>query len=534
MYTQFFGLTEKPFSITPDPRYLYLSRRHADALAHLLYGISQSGGFIQLTGEVGTGKTTLVRSLLEQLPDEADIALILNPELTTREFLAAISEELGVALPNDDSIKSLVDHLSAHLLNAHARGKRTVLIVDEAQNLATDVLEQVRLLTNLETPKQKLLQIILIGQPELREVLNREDMRQLAQRVTGRYHLEPLSQEETAIYLEHRMKVAGAAGATFSKSAVREVFRWSNGVPRIINVIADRTLLAAYTKDMRDVDKSLVKKAAAEVYGKRLVPRVERRLAAAIALIGLILLVIGTWLTLSPDGDWLPVQFGQVTDFIFDRAVVNENADATLATMLADRSLPRGTDAAFETLFGLWGAQYLRESETACQQAEQQQLRCWFQKGSLNQLKRLNRPAILGLIDEHGRQHQMVLTALHNNVAQLAIGTRTFSVGMEELSQFWFGDHLLLWRPGAWAEQILVPGIQDDSVLWLRESLALIGNTPLADPESEFYDDALADLVRNYQRERRLIVDGIVGTQTQILMNSDLAIGDTPLLFGRP
>jgi len=534
VYAQFFGLTEKPFSITPDPRYLYLSRRHADALAHLLYGISQSGGFIQLTGEVGTGKTTLVRSLLEQLPDEADVALILNPELTTREFLAAISEELGVELPNDDSIKSLVDNLSSHLLDAHARGRRTVLIVDEAQNLATDVLEQVRLLTNLETPKQKLLQIILIGQPELREILSREDMRQLAQRVTGRYHLEPLNQGETAIYLEHRMKVAGAAGATFSKSAIREVFRWSDGVPRIINVIADRALLAAYTKDMRDVDKSLVKKAATEVYGKRLVPRVERRLAVASALVGFTLLVIGTWLALNPSGNWLSVQLGQAPNFILDRMTPNGSSNGVLATALADRSLPRGTDAAFETLFSLWGAQYLRGTETACQQAERQQLRCWFQKGSINNLRHLNRPAILGLIDEHGRQHQVVLTALDDDVGQLTIGTRTFSVSLKDLSQFWFGDHLLLWRPGVWAEQSLVPGMQDDSVRWLRESLALISNIPLIDSESEFYDDALANHVRDYQRERRLIVDGIVGTKTQILINSDLSTSGTPLLFRRP
>ena len=533
MYTQFFGLTEKPFSITPDPRYLYLSRRHADALAHLLYGISQSGGFIQLTGEVGTGKTTLVRSLLEQLPDEADVALILNPELTTREFLTAISEELGVELPDDDSIKSLVDHLSKHLLDAHARGRRTVLIVDEAQNRATDVLEQVRLLTNLETPKQKLLQIILIGQPELREVLDREDMRQLAQRVTGRYHLEPLSHDETAIYLEHRIKVAGAAGAIFSKSAVREIFRWSGGIPRIINVIADRALLAAYTKDTRDVDKSLVKKAATEVYGKRLVPRVERRLAATVAVIGLVLLVVGTWLTLSPGKSWLPVQIGQAPGFTLGGPATGADG-AALSAVLADRSLPRGTDAAFETLFRLWGAHYLRGPETACQQAERQQLRCWFQKGSLNHLKRLDRPAILGLIDERGDQHQVVLTKLHGNTAELAIGSRTFSVRVDELSQFWFGDHLLLWRPGPWAEQILVPGMQDDSVRWLRESIALINSIPSVDPDSEFYDDRLVSSVRNYQRDRRLTIDGIVGTQTQILMNSDLQIGGTPILLGRP
>jgi general secretion pathway protein A len=534
VYTQFFGLTEKPFSITPDPRYLYLSRRHADALAHLLYGISQSGGFIQLTGEVGTGKTTLVRSLFEQLPEEADVALILNPELTTLEFLRAISEELGVELPNNDSIKSLVDHLSAHLLDAHAKGRRTVLIVDEAQNLATDVLEQVRLLTNLETPKQKLLQIILIGQPELREVLDREDMRQLAQRVTGRYHLEPLSQDETAIYLEHRMKVAGAAGAIFSKSAVKEIFRWSNGVPRIINVISDRALLAAYTKDTRDVDKALVKKAATEVYGKRLVPHVERRLAAAIAFAGLVLLLIGTWLTLNPDNGWLPIQLGQVPGFTLGQESAGDSRDVSLALLLEDQTLPRGTDAAFDILFGLWGAQYQRGSETACQQAEKQYLRCWFQKGSLNHLKRLNRPAILGLIDQRGDQYQVVLSSLGADVAELTIGSRRYSVSAEDLSQYWFGDHLLLWRPGAWAEQTLTPGMQDDSVRWLRESLALIDGKPLNDSESEFYDDELAHRVREYQRERRLTVDGIVGTQTQIAINSDLAIVGTPFLMGAP
>jgi general secretion pathway protein A len=529
VYTQFFGLTEKPFSITPDPRYLYLSRRHADALAHLIYGISQSGGFIQLTGEVGTGKTTLVRSLFEQLPEEADVALILNPELTTQEFLTAIAEELGATLPADGSIKSLVDQLSGHLLDAHARGRRTVLIVDEAQNLATDVLEQVRLLTNLETPKQKLLQIILIGQPELREVLDREDMRQLAQRVTGRYHLEPLSQEETAIYLEHRMKVAGAPGAIFGKSAVREIFRWSKGVPRIINVIADRALLAAYVQDTRDVDRALVKRAATEVYGKRLAPSFERRLVAGIALAGLALLAVGTWRSLNTEGGWLESRFRQSPGFAL-ALPAGRSEDANLAALLEDRSLPRGTDAAFETLFGIWGIRYARSGDTACQQANQQGLRCWFQKGSLNHLKRLNRPAILGLIDQQGNHYQVVLTSLEEDNVELTIANRRFTITLDDLSRYWYGDHLLLWQPGPWAEQILTPGMEDDSVRWLRETLALIQNTPSFDPESEFYDERLAARVRDYQRARRLAVDGIVGTQTQIVMNTDLAIPGTPLL----
>ena len=198
MYLKFFGLNEKPFAITPDPRYLYLSERHAEALAHLLYGINESGGFVQLTGEVGTGKTTIVRSLLAQAPKDAEIALILNPKLTAPEFLLTICEEVGIQVPGGSraSLKDLVDVLSRHLLGAHAAGRRVVLVVDEAQNLSPEVLEQVRLLTNIETNTQKLLQIILIGQPELRELLARIELRQLAQRITGRYHLNPLSRDD--------------------------------------------------------------------------------------------------------------------------------------------------------------------------------------------------------------------------------------------------------------------------------------------------------------------------------------------------
>ena len=227
MYTSFFGLNEKPFAITPDPRYLYLSERHTEALAHLAYGISEAGGFIQLTGEVGTGKTTVLRSLLQQLPPHCDVALILNPRVTPAEFLLAICDELHVQVPDGaaGSVKALVDLLTHFLLDAHGRSRRIVLMVDEAQNLDADVLEQVRLLTNLETATQKLLQIILIGQPELREVLARPELRQLAQRITGRYHLEALKKDETIAYVRHRVRVAGATRDLFTAGAQRELHR---------------------------------------------------------------------------------------------------------------------------------------------------------------------------------------------------------------------------------------------------------------------------------------------------------------------
>lgn len=274
MYLPFFGLAEKPFSITPDPRYLFLSGRHAEALAHLVYGIDEAGGFIQLTGEVGTGKTTIIRSLLARPHDKASIALILNPRMAAAEFMLTLCEELGIGVPDsaENSVKELIDILNRYLLKAHAEGRRVVLVVDEAQTLAPELLEQVRLLTNLETETQKLLQIILIGQPELRDMLARNDLRQLAQRITGRYHLDPLSRDEAVAYIKHRLRVAGATTDLFSNGALRELFRVSGGVPRLLNIIADRALLGAYSEDRHLVNAALVRRAAGEVSGQRVLP----------------------------------------------------------------------------------------------------------------------------------------------------------------------------------------------------------------------------------------------------------------------
>src|SRR5271167_4131501 len=299
MYTSFFGLSEKPFAITPDPRYLYLSERHAEALAHLLYGINESGGFIQLTGEVGTGKTTVVRTLLSRVPHHADVAVILNPRITPVEFLLTICEELGLSIAEADrnSVKQMVDALNRRLLEAHAEGRRIIVLVDEAQNLSFDVLEQVRLLTNLETPTQKLLQIILIGQPELRELLDRTDLRQLAQRITGRYHLKPLSREETKGYVRHRLRVAGATEEIFTAAALSEVHRLSRGIPRVINVACDRALLGAYTRETRKITAALMRRAAGEVYGRRFMPQWLGWLAGSVgvAVLAAILIVGKLW-----------------------------------------------------------------------------------------------------------------------------------------------------------------------------------------------------------------------------------------------
>ena len=244
MYTQYFGLKENPFALSPDPRYLYLSQRHQDALAHLMYGITSGGGFVQLTGEVGTGKTMMIRAMLQRLPETVDVALVLYPFLSVREFMIALCDDLHIQRPAETTLKALIDTLNAFLLDNHAQGRRTVLIVDEAHRLNREVLEQVRLLTNLETTKEKLLQIILVGQPELNSLLAQQDMRQLAQRVTARYNLQALLPAESRAYVLHRCLVAGAQSRLFSNFALFWIHRLSQGVPRLINVLCDRSLLA--------------------------------------------------------------------------------------------------------------------------------------------------------------------------------------------------------------------------------------------------------------------------------------------------
>jgi general secretion pathway protein A len=270
MYKEFFGLKELPFSIAPDPRYFYMSSQHREALAHLVYGINSDGGFILLTGEVGTGKSTVCRCLLEQIPSNFAIALILNPQLTVIELLATMCDELRIEYPGgNSSIKVFIDCINTYLLDAHSRGRKTVVIIEEAQNLSTEVLEQIRLLTNLETTRQKLLQIVMLGQPELNDILSLHELRQLSQRITTRYHLSSLSKKEVASYVKHRLSVAGTRSHLFSPSSIRELFCLSGGIPRLINLICDRALLGAYARGRDRVDRSTLSKAAREIFGHR-------------------------------------------------------------------------------------------------------------------------------------------------------------------------------------------------------------------------------------------------------------------------
>lgn len=532
MYTSYFGLKENPFSIAPDPQYLYLGRRDREALAHFQYGISVSGGFVQLTGEVGTGKTMLIRALLEELPDNVDVALVLNPVMTVLEFVAAVCDELRVDYPKDTtSLKVLVDALNQFLLANHARGRRTVLIMDEAQNLDRKVLEQVRLLTNLETSKHKLLQIILVGQQELTAKLARHDMRQLAQRITARYCLGNLGRSETREYIAHRCQVAGADRIPFTRTAMNAVYRLSRGNPRLINIICDRALLAAYSRTEPVVAATTVRRAAAEAgrgagAGR---PRWQWSLAlgAGVLVIGLGLLA--SWprfsafhagrpapATAKAEKAAAPAAQAELAGPVKSVAAGERHAD--LAKLLADPKVPTDTQTAFRGLFARWGLGEvtLVEGRTGCEIAEDMGLACILSTGTWNHLRNYNRPALIELRDGEGQRHHVLLSALdaQAGTVELDFGGERRRFNMNEVDQYWYGKYLLFWRPPASRADALHRGTKGESVVWLRDVLARYQGAEAPSTRSDLFDSGLEDQVKAFQRDHRLIADGIVGQFT--------------------
>jgi general secretion pathway protein A len=422
--------------------------------------------------------------------------------------------------------------------------------VDEAQNLSTQTLEQVRLLTNLETATTKLLQIILIGQPELRELLDQPELRQLAQRITGRYHLNPLSQEESAGYVKHRMRIAGATAEVFTPSALREVHRLSGGIPRVINVICDRALLGAFTQEDHRAGGALVRQAASEVYGRPVpAPWLKWATAAAVAA-ALALVAVGLWTYLmqrpaaNADAGSPPVAEAEqepvaptavaattgTSPAAAAEPVPAAPAPPPLAELLVRHGNDTTTEAALAKLFALWGAIYEPARGRGCDQAARQGLECLFQKGSWAQLRTLNRPAILTLTDDVGRTHQVLLTGLTDEHATLDLGGESRPVGITALSRYWFGDFLLLWRPPLAVVKALGPGMRGEDVRWLRESVRAAQGLPTAAPASDVYDDELVRLVQDFQRQNRLAVDGVAGVQTQIVLDTTLNATGSPTI----
>ncbi len=534
MYSAHFGLTELPFSLTPDPRYVYMSDRHREALAHLLYGISQGDGFVQLTGDVGTGKTTMCRCLLEQLPPDVDAALIFNPRLTSQELLATVSVELGFSgPPGTASVKQQVDALYRHLLTAHEKGRRTVLIIDEAQNLAPEVLEQVRLLTNLETARDKLLQIILIGQPELIPLLDRRELRQLAQRVKARYHLRPFTRDETRAYVLYRLAVAGGTRSIFSARALGEVHRLSGGVPRRINVICDRALLGAYASGQTRVAARTVRRAAREIRG--VVGRSSRlwrwaSVIAAGAVVATLVVAADRLVRLSP----LPAAVEEAVPAAVATSTNDPSAAAPadgprLEAVLADASLPKDERAAWAALYARWGLEYPATHRISpCEFGRPAGFRCLTGTGTWGRLRRLDLPAILELRTPSGQTHFATLAALDERTATLDFGTREVPVALSEIDRYWNGAFELLWYAPV-RTTVLRPGRRGRDVEWLRQRLSELEGLPaLAVAATDVYDAELVSQVKAFQASRLLVADGIAGEETLVHLSAAARGAGTP------
>lgn len=583
MFERYFNLRENPFTIAPNPRYLYLSDRHREALAHLNYGLRENGGCILLTGEVGAGKTTVCRCLLESLPEDVSIAFILHPPLGELELLQAVCGEFGIAYAPQSNARELTDQLNKHLLALHAKGRRAVVIVEEAQRLPIDVLERLRLLTNLETSEHKLLQLILIGQPELRDTLARPELQQFAQRIVARYHLGPLNFEEVRAYLAHRIKVAGGDPEILPPAAQLRIAQLSRGVPRVINLLCDRALLGCYARDQRRPDPRMIDEAAREVFGEPAPAPRRRRLAAAVAAgFGIVAAAAAAATYWQWDGHSAPAQAALVAPPAAPatvahaaapsapRAPAEAGAEFGAGDTAAEPAVGPATDpaaatgaepapaapaapaplawadarkagrsglgdggggfsqaAAYRALFDLWDLDYsAAPAAPPCEFAADNQLDCWHADGDFNELTKINRPALVKLLGDDGRPFYGALVGVARDGLHLSIGGRPVRVARDEFKRAWTGERVVLWRRPAGFRGALRPGDRGIVVDWLARRLdAVEARAPTG---AERYDRKLIRRVRAFQRRCDLQVDGLAGHKTLIMLN--MLEGGTPRL----
>jgi general secretion pathway protein A len=523
MYTNYFHLKQAPFSIAPDPRYLFMSERHREALAHLLYGIGSGGGFVLLTGEIGAGKTTVCRCFIEQVPDDCRLAYIFNPKLTVEELLQTICDEFRIEVAAAAGVKAYVDAINAYLLDSHAQGHNNVLVIDEAQNLSAQVLEQLRLLTNLETSERKLLQIILIGQPELRTMLARPELEQLAQRVIARYHLGPLSAAETAAYVAHRLAVAGVQDSGPIPAALAPlIYRLTDGVPRRINLLCDRALLGAYVENSREVTPAILRRAAREVFAG------DDATAAG--------------------GPRKPLRWPLVAGGVLAgaaisaaawQAVPHRPAPAPAAVALKAQAAPAKAsvpatalalstqDDALRELGALWGQQL--PAAAPCDAAPRAGLRCYQGRGGLYELRLLDRPAIVGLHDG-ARVGYAVLTRMDDDTATLAINGQRHTVSLALLATRIDGEYTTMWKvPRGFRDQV-GPGDRGEDVDWIAARLAELDGKRGAPPAGQVLDEPTRRLLRAFQVKQNLKADGLAGPRTYMRLNQLSGVDEPRLL----
>ncbi|MFC0169467.1 AAA family ATPase [Pseudoduganella danionis] len=565
MYTHYFHLKQPPFSIAPDPRYLFMSERHREALAHLLYGVGSGGGFVLLTGEIGAGKTTVCRCFMEQIPENCKLAYIFNPKLSVEELLLSICDEFGIVLPAHGagavSVKTYVDAINAYLLASHAQGRNNVLIIDEAQNLSAAVLEQLRLLTNLETSERKLLQIILIGQPELRSMVAQPELEQLAQRVIARYHLGSLTAAETGAYVEHRLAVAGAvASAPFPRTLMPLLHKLTKGVPRRINLLCDRALLGAYVENQPQVTRAILRKAAAEVFasteaGRAAQPSARWSMLAA-GVLGGVLLSAGVWLAYGRASSSVAASApSAVAATTVPAAAARASAAAALTPAPASAQPAAATAApalaqqaagtvpttaaavagtaynqadALRALAARWDLK-LPDGEP-CALAARLNLRCLTAKGGLEELRQLDRPAVLTLHDDPVQPNYLLLTALDDDYATLlGADGKPQRIKLAALEARYSGEFSTYWRaPRSWRDEVSA-GDKGPDVDWLARRLAQIYG--LKKPaEGQPLNAALRTRLTEFQNEQKLKADGVAGPKTFIRLYQQGGVREPRLL----
>lgn len=536
MYHTYFGIDDQAFSIAVNPRYMYMSSQHKEALAHLLYGVN-SGGFVMLTGEVGTGKTTIIRCLLEQLPDTADLAMVLNPSANSRDLILGICDEFQITYDSSEkSLKILTDALLEFLVENHKMGRRSIVLIDEAQLLRVSTLEQVRLLTNLETNTQKLLQIILVGQPELNTLLAKPVLRQLSQRITARYHLRPLSEAETEAYIKHRLTIAGMPPGRlpFSPRIMRRIYQITHGIPRIINVLCDRLLLGAYSRDTTEVNADICRQAAVEVLGELPSGRTQARSqwligGATGAAVALLLGVLGwLWLaadTSGPQPQNPPSLSAQTQEAAAPPTELSSPSPAKPTPVAPPKAAPSHWWFERRQAFAQIGetlALAPPETGRACEQFAQQGWHCESQTlATWEELRQLNRAGVLEIVTPGRRKAYIALVALDADEAVVEGENGRERVALDELGRLWNGHYTFLWQRPAQYSQAIGKGTRSPLVRWVATQFATLDgqSAPLA---QEHFNAQLHQRVILFQRANALTDDGYVGLQTLLKLNEAL------------
>jgi general secretion pathway protein A len=540
MYLDYFGLERDPFTISPDPAFLYPSPQHRQALAHLKYGLDREGGFILLTGEVGTGKTTLTRLLLEQLPGNIRVAYILNAKLNSRDVLASICSELSLKYSSDDSIKALTDLINRDLLEAYAQGKKTLVVIEEAQNLDPDVLEMLRLLTNLETNTAKLMHILLVGQPELLDLIARNELRQLNQRVVSRFHLEPLEdRQETTHYLSHRLRRAGCNRTLFDTGSIRTIHRLSGGVPRVVNLLAERALLGAYATNKKQVSAPMVQAASKEVFGKSPVVSMPRRKPPYIAIAAMFaFVVIGIYLFMDQSSTRESASVMQESSFAIEpgntveagdipeaieesvpiEPVIEEPAVAASEelSVSSEIEMPSGLNA-YEQLLEIWGLKAIASDQaTLCTVASQNGLSCQQDSDlQMAELFEINRPGLLRLTPSEDSQYLYLLYELRNAELLISNSQDSRSISPEVFEGQWDTEFLYLWPAPDGYQGLVAPGTRNpELVSWVQQQLVDILDGYEYIYNGGVYSSLIADRVAEFQASQGLKPDGLLGPRT--------------------